>query len=393
MPVQTITVDGYAQIRDAYRCRDLRQALYDASGVVMADSLLVLHGDAHKRRRRIENRLFRRGVFREWERTIVRRTVAEALAPCRATGRAELVELGYRAISTLTATVAGVDVDIDAGDTLWRFARTFSEGATLAHTTRDPAVVRAEVGAALEEFTTLFVVPSAARRRDLLERFHAGTVADDDLPRDVLTALLRHRDELGLDDATIRRECAFYLQAGSHSSVDALVHAVDDLFAWTTRDPVRAARAWTDRAFLQRCVHESLRLHPASPVARRHAVADVVLRDGTVVPAGTDLVMDVAAANRDPSVFADPDVYDPDRTVPPGVARWGHAFGGGMHACIGTELAAGVPGPDAVLGTVTTMLAALLDAGVRPDPSEPPRRDPRSARDHFGRYPVVFDGG
>ncbi len=393
--VQTITMDGFAQIRDAYRSRDLEQALYDAGGVVMADSLLVLHGDAHRQRRRVENRLFGPGVFREWECTIVGATVRDTIGPCRAAGHAELVELGYRAISTLTARVAGIDAALDEGDALWRLARTFSEGATLAHTTRDPAVVRAEVTAALDEFGDRFVAPSAARRRALLDRVDAGEITEDALPPDVLTALLRHRDELGLDDAMIRRECAFYLQAGSHSSVDALVHAADDLLTWAASAPEAAGRAWHDTALLQRCVHESLRLHPASPVARRRALADVVLSDGTVIPAGATVELDVAAANRDPAVFDRPDVYDPDRLLPAGVPRWGHAFGGGMHACIGTELAAGVPvGSEGdagrVLGTVTTMLAALLDAGARPDPSDPPVRDPRSARDHFGRYAVLL---
>lgn len=376
-------MDGYAQVRDAYRCRDLQQALYDAGGVVMADSLLVLHGDAHRRRRRVENRLFRPGVFAAWERTIVSDLVRDTIAGHRASGRAELVELGYRALSTLTARAAGVDAELDDGSTLWRLARTFSEGATVAHTTRDPDVVRAEVTAALDEFGSRFVAPSVARRRALLD----GDSAEP--PGDVLTALLRDRDELGLDDAALHRVCAFYLQAGSHSSVDTLVHAADDLFAWADTAPDAAGRAWHDRALLQRCVHETLRLHPASPVARRRALADVTLSDGTAIPAGSEVALDVAAANRDPSVFDRPDVYDPDRTLPRGVPRWGHAFGGGMHACLGTELAGGAPHGDP-LGTVTTILAALLDAGARPDPSDPPERDPNSARDHFGRYPVLL---
>ena len=51
------------------------------------------------------------------------------------------------------------------------------------------------------------------------------------------------------------------------------------------------------------------------------------------------MVLDIAAANRDATVFDRPEEYDPTREVPTDVPRWGHAFGGGMHACIGTELA------------------------------------------------------
>jgi cytochrome P450 len=398
--VPTITLDRYADVRDAYRRHELEQALYDAGGVVMADCLLVLHGAEHRTRRRVENRLFRRGTFRYWERAFLRDVVVDTLAPFRAAGRADLLELGYRTIMTLTAKVAGVDRptgDDAEADALYRFAKKFSEGATLVHTTRDPAEVRAEVAAALDEFDRVFLQASIARRTALLERFAAGDLAEDDLPRDVLTALLRHREELGIDDDTIRRECAFYLQAGSHSTADAFSHAADDWFAWSARDPGAAERARRDPALLQACVYETLRLHPASPVAQRRALAPISLRGGTEIPEGSFVVLDIAAANRDAAVFDRPEEYDPTREVPADVPRWGHAFGGGMHACIGTELAGGVPAAgaeppehDRVLGTVTLMLDALLAAGARPDPDAPPRRDPHSARDHFAAYPVLL---
>jgi cytochrome P450 len=392
--MQTITLDGYADVREAFRSHDLEQALYDAGGVVMADSLLVLHGADHRRRRRVENRLFRRGTFRYWERAFLRDVVRDTLAPFAAAGRADLLELGYRTIMNLTAMVAGLDQptgSVAETDALYRFAKKFSEGATLVHSTRDPEQVRAEVQAALEEFDALFLQPSIERRRGLLERLAAGEITEDDLPRDVLTALLRNWDELGIDRDVLRRECAFYLQAGSHSTADA--------FAWTRRDPHAAEKARQDPAVLQRCVYETLRLHPASPVAQRRALAPISLRGGAEIPDGAFVVLDLAAANRDPQVFDNPDVYDPLREVPADVPRWGHAFGGGMHACIGTELAGGVPAPDEpspeqaheqVLGTVTLMLDALLTAGARPDPTAAPQRDPHSARDHFAAYPVVF---
>ena len=394
----TITLDRYADVRDAYRQHDLEQALYDAGGVVMADCLLVLHGAEHRRRRRVENRLFRRGTFRYWEKTFLRDLVRDTLAPFRSAGRADLIELGYRTVMNLTAMVAGIDRptgDPDETDALYRFAKKFSEGATLVHTTRDPEEVRAEVQAALDDFDHLFLQPSIVRRTALLAELAADTIGEDDLPRDVLTALLRHRDELSLDDDALRREIAFYLQAGSHSTADAFSHAADDWFAWSRRDPEAAGRARHDPALLQACVHETLRLHPASPVAQRRALAPVSLRSGTEIPEGSFVVLDIAAANRDAAVFDRPEEYDPHRDVPSDVPRWGHAFGGGMHACIGTELAGGVPpnapDHDQVLGTVTLMLEALLASGARPDPRAPALRDPHSARDHFASYPVVFD--
>ena len=54
--------------RECYRHKALRQALYDAGEVVMEDVVVNLHGDQHRQRRRLENRLFRRDTFFEYER-------------------------------------------------------------------------------------------------------------------------------------------------------------------------------------------------------------------------------------------------------------------------------------------------------------------------------------
>src|ERR1700759_2485631 len=103
-----IVLSSYADVRGAFRQHDLRQALYDAGGAVMADSLITLHGDAHKQRRRVENRLFRRGTFRYWELNLVPGTIEQSFAGPLAAGSADLVQLGRRTIMYLNAMVAGV---------------------------------------------------------------------------------------------------------------------------------------------------------------------------------------------------------------------------------------------------------------------------------------------
>jgi cytochrome P450 len=56
---------------------------------------------------------------------------------------------------------------------------------------------------------------------------------------------------------------------------------------------------------------------------------------GTSVPANEVLLLSLASANRDPSQFAAPDVFDLHRTD-----HQGHvAFGHGIHYCIGAPLA------------------------------------------------------
>ncbi|MBP2366557.1 cytochrome P450 [Pseudonocardia parietis] len=397
-PAEPVVLDRYDDVREALRQRDLKQALYDAGGDVMAGSLITLHGEEHKRRRRAENRLFRRGTFRWWELHLVPGTIESSYAAALERGRTDLVHLGRRTIMYLTALVAGIDPPADeaAADRLERLAHVFSAGATAVHSTRDPEELRRDVERAMAEFDEEFLAPARRRREDMLAGLADGTVDEQDLPRDVLTAVLRNRDELGMTDAEVRREVAFYLQAGSHSTANLFTHSMHRIFSeWA--DPAFAARL-TDRRFVQRCVLETLRLNPASPVAWRRVMADVTLRNGRALPSGSLVELDLRAANTDPAVFGpDAAAFDPDRVLPDGVAPWGHSFGGGMHACIGMELDGGVvagssaDGEENVYGTVTLMVAALLEAGVRPDPDEPPTEDRSSSRPNFERYPVVFD--
>lgn len=399
MTVDTpLVVSSYLDVRDGLRHHDLKQALYDAGGAVMADSLITLHGDEHKQRRRVENRLFRRGTFRYWELNLVPGIIDRSFVGPLSDGKADLVTLGRRTIMFLTALVAGIDPPTDdtGVDALDHAAHIFSGGATVVHSTRDLAEVDAEVAEAMRDFDERFLTPSKRRREQLLRAFESGEITEDDLPKDVLTALLRNWAELDVDRDIALREVAFYLQAGSHSTANLFTHVAHLVFA-SREDPAFAARL-ENLSFIQRCVHEALRLHPASPVAWRRALTDITLRGGSHLPEGSLVELDLQSANCDPSVWGnDAALFRPDREIPDGVAPWGHSFGGGMHACIGMELDGGVPGTEGhgaehapIFGTVTLMVDALLKHGARPDPDQPAERDTNSQRENFARYPVVF---
>ena len=105
----TVTVTTYEQAREAFRQKDLRQALYDEGDVVMADVLVNLHGDEHRARRRLENRLFRRDTHARYEHDFFPPVVEATLAPHVERGRAELVSLSHEMMMNLAAVTAGVD--------------------------------------------------------------------------------------------------------------------------------------------------------------------------------------------------------------------------------------------------------------------------------------------
>lgn len=386
-----VTVTTYEGARDAFRQKQLRQALYDAGEVVMADVLVNLHGDEHRARRRLENRLFRRDTQQRYERELFPPIVAETLAPHVAAGRAELVSLSHQLMMNLSAFTAGIDRPErtpEETDRLYAYMMRFIEGATLAHYTGDRDAKRAEVAAALAAFDEEFLAPSVARRRALLDT--------DDAPRDVLTVLLRNQDDLDLAPDVVLRETCFYLLAGAHTSATAFVRTLHAVFDMDRSAPDDAERARHDLAFLQRCVHETVRLQPSSPVAMRWALEPVTLRGGVEVAPGDKVVIDLMAANRDPDAYGpDADAFDPHRPLGPGVAPWGLSFGLGMHACIGQELAAGsdladADDPERLYGLVPVAVQAVLAAGARPDPDDPARLDPTSARGYWATYPVLL---
>jgi hypothetical protein len=205
----------------------------------------------------------------------------------------------------------------------------------------------------------------------------------------VAMALVRYATDLATSHFssgnTVLREVAYFPWVGSHSTSNQFVHAMHHLFTWMTEHPhhpVAHRQALVDDALLrQRFVHESLRLHPASPVSLRHALADVTLRSGTEIPAGSMVSISLLDANRDPAVFGErPDEFDPFRTLADGATPWGLSFGHGLHACLGQELAGGVEpapaGADALeqhlLGSIAVMAGIVLAAGAVPDPDDPP---------------------
>ena len=403
-----ITITTYEEAKEAYKQKALRQALYDAGEVVMGDVLVNLHGAEHRDRRRLENRLFRRDVFELYERELFPPIIAETLAPDIERGRTELVDLGHRMMMNLAALTAGVDRPLGTPDetrTLYDYLMRFIEGATLAHYTGDRDAKRAEIVQKLADFDREFVTPSAQRRSAII-------AAGEEPPKDVLSILLANEDSLPLPHDVIVREVAFYLLAGAHTSATAFTRVSHHIFRWLDDHPDDRELVRTDRLFIQRCTHETVRLQPSSPVAMRWALEDIDLKTGTHIPKGAKVVIDLLSVNRDSSVFG-PDAaeFNPHRQLPDGVPAYGLSFGSGMHACIGQDLAAGLVFPsvsstdnsstdnsstdnsnvdDHVFGLVPEAVQALFDAGAIADPDDAPEMDESTTRPYFGRYPVIL---
>jgi cytochrome P450 len=120
------------------------------------------------------------------------------------------------------------------------------------------------------------------------------------------------------------------LVAGHETTVNLIANGTLTLL----RNPEALARLKREPAWVVPMVEELLRLEPpVQYLPNRAALQDITI-DGTTIPEGSKLTLLIAAANRDPDRFTDPDRFDPDR---PDNQHLG--LGSGVHYCFGAPLA------------------------------------------------------
>ncbi|MEV1328052.1 cytochrome P450 [Micromonospora costi] len=174
--------------------------------------------------------------------------------------------------------------------------------------------------------------------RSLLEFWHycqqlvQDRLDDGGTGEDYVSLALAYRN--GDDEVLTLAEVASIvfnlLVAGHETTAGLLAHAVDQALSVPGRWHAMAADPSRIPAFLT----ETLRVAPAIDGWLRVTRRPVTLGDVTI-PAGERCLLLIGAANRDPSVFADPDRFEPAR--PDGSEHL--SFGHGPHFCIGAALA------------------------------------------------------
>lgn len=155
---------------------------------------------------------------------------------------------------------------------------------------------------------------------------------------DLLTALLQARiddddpevpDKRPLDMAEMLSIVQQLLVAGNETTTKLLTETMR-LLAQT---PDEWARLKADPGRAPAVVEEALRMSTPTQGMFRIATRDHEL-DGVHIPKGARLVIVFASANRDESLYPDPDEFDPDRAN----LRDHLAFGKGIHFCLGAAL-------------------------------------------------------
>jgi cytochrome P450 len=161
--------------------------------------------------------------------------------------------------------------------------------------------------------------------RDLVDA-KAGNRGDD-LASDLLAIHDEDPGRLTRDEIS---SILFSLSFAGHETTTGLIGN-------TVRRLLEVPDRWddvvADPGLIPGVVDETLRFDPSVPVWRRITTRPVTL-GGVELPAGARLFLWLAAAGRDPSVFADPASFDPRRPN----AQDHLAFGRGLHYCLGASL-------------------------------------------------------
>lgn len=146
----------------------------------------------------------------------------------------------------------------------------------------------------------------------------------------VLQKMLVVHDEGEISWKELINQAIFLLNAGHETTSTLLGHLARTLL----RERELCSALSQSEALTDNAIEETLRLHPPLHFGWRRVKEPIEL-NGEEIPQGTMLTIMIAAANRDPNVFSDPDKFDAERSN----AREHIAFITGIHTCLGAALA------------------------------------------------------
>ncbi|MER6036984.1 MULTISPECIES: cytochrome P450 [unclassified Streptomyces] len=176
-------------------------------------------------------------------------------------------------------------------------------------------------------------VKKAQEARMQLGMYLAGLVEQrtKDPQDDMLSDLADSRGPEGaMTMMEVMSTAVLLLIAGHETTVNLITNGMLTLL----RHPDVLRRLREDPGLAPRVVEELLRYEPpVQIVPQRTCIADIEVR-GVTIPKGSRIWLMLAAGNRDPERFKDPERFDPDRGD---IQHLG--FGSGIHSCFGAPLA------------------------------------------------------
>lgn len=216
-------------------------------------------------------------------------------------------DLAFPLPVTIICEIFGIPTDDIQQFKLW------SDASVAALSAQDPAPYEAEL------------VRMRAYLIDLMRAKH------DDLSDNSLLARIARarRDGVELTDEEAVSLVTALFVAGNETTTSLITN-----FMWRM---LSGDYLWADfcagKFSVEQAINESLRYDPPLLGLFRTTSRDAEIGD-TPIPEGTKVLTHYAAANRDPAVFENPDLFDPYRPIQKILS-----FGLGLHFCLGSELA------------------------------------------------------
>ena len=300
--------------------RDARTFTVDdprfSTAQVVGPSMLSLDGASHARHRGPFNRPFRHDEVYARLAAFTRAETGRLVSAIEPRGTAELrrAVAGPLAVAVM-AEVLGLGQG-DPGTIL-----TWYDGIVAAVQAEGAAAGRGSVAGRAAGGATSVSAGGTAAFAELAASLRAVIARGDSLLAEV-TGPLAEQEAIS--------NAAVLMFGGIETTEGMIANALLHLLS----SPAQLALVLADPGLVPAAVEESLRLEPAAAVVDRYATAGTRLA-GAAIRAGDQVTVSIAGANRDPAVFADPDVFDLRR------ANAGRhlAFAHGPHFCLGAHLA------------------------------------------------------
>jgi cytochrome P450 len=311
--------EAHAALNDARLSKDMHAALATGSAVVAEG----LPGPAFARHMLTVD---------PPDHTRLRRLVSAAFSPRR-------VEALRPRIQTITDDLLD-DIAIHGADSRIDLIRTFAFPLPFTVICELLGVPQRDRAALGEGFTKLLVPTSTpteyAAAKDASDTVVAmlGALVEakqSDPGDDLVSGLINARDgEERLDSQELLSTIFQLIVAGHDTTASLIGNSLVALF----RNPDQMVRLRADPTQIARAVEEFLRFDAPVPHSTfRYTVAPLNL-GGVAIPAGAQVIICLAAANRDADRYGNPELLDPDRD---GARHL--AFGHGIHHCLGAPLA------------------------------------------------------
>lgn len=168
----------------------------------------------------------------------------------------------------------------------------------------------------------------------LLESSENGAlISDKEIKEQVDTIMFEGHD-------TTAAASSFFLSVmGIHKDIqEKVVQELYEIFGDSDRPAT--FQDTLEMKYLERCLLETLRMFPPVPLIARHLKEDLKLASGDyTIPAGATVIVTQYKLHRNPDIYPNPDVFNPDNFLPEKQANRHYyafvPFSAGPRSCVG----------------------------------------------------------